>query len=707
MKKYLIILFILFIYSSHLLFSQTKIDSLESQLEKAADIEKVEVLNELTKVYLNKSPQKALDYSNQALELSERLDYIKGKAEALKNIGAGNYYLSNYDKSLEYYLNSLKIMEEIGDKEGISILLNNIGVVYWKMGSFDKALAIYTESLKIMKEMENKEGIARSLNNIGLIYMTLENYDKALEYFIKTLKLMKEIGNKNNIAYCLNNIGIIYWYLENYNKSLEYYLESLKINKEINNKYGVAGSLKNIGGTYLKLKNYDNSLAYLEQSLKLAKEIEAKDLIQNIYATLTDLYAVKANYKKALEYFKKYSEVKDSIFTEESSKKIAEMQTKYETEKKEKENEILRKDNEIQKLEITRQQNLRNSFIIISVLILILVFVIYNRYRAKQKANKILSEKNLLITKQKNQLSKTLEELRDTQKTLVEVAHRAGMAEIATGILHNVGNVLNSVKVSSQILKERIKKSKINSLQKALNLMKQHTDDLGNYISSDEKGKMLPTYLLEVGKVLEKEQDTSLKELSNLHSGINHIEEIVSVQQNYAGVSGIVESISLSKMMDDVLRMYQETFIKYKIKVIKDYKETPPISIEKGKLMQVFVNLLKNAQESLMLKGDEDKTITINISEDKEKKSQIIEIIDNGIGIPKDNLDKIFSYGFTTKKGSKGFGLHTSALTMAELKGKLTAESDGVNKGAKFNVIVPESRPNIQGELSSRGAIYL
>ncbi|RLD59268.1 MAG: hypothetical protein DRJ01_11545, partial [Bacteroidetes bacterium] len=278
-------------------------------------------------------------------------------------------------------------------------------------------------------------------------------------------------------------------------------------------------------------------------------------------------------------------------------------------------------------------------------------------------------------------------ELKETQKTLVEVAHRAGMAEIATGILHNVGNVLNSVKVSSQILKEKIERSKVNNLPKVLKLMQDHSEELGTYITSDEKGKMLPSYLIEVGKLLKDEQVSSLNEISNLSNGINHIEEIVAVQQNYSGVSGVVESISISKMMDDVLRMFHDSFNQYKIKVIKEYKVTAPISVEKGKLMQVFVNLLKNALESLIEKNDKNKTVTIRIKE--EKNSQIFEIIDNGVGIPKENLERIFSYGYSTKKEGKGFGLHTSALTMTELKGKLTAESVGEGKGAKFTVVVP------------------
>jgi len=686
-KKYIFTV-IIFILSINVL-AQNNIDSLEIKLKTVSGKERVDILNQLSTRYYTLSPEKVIKYGQQALELSQKYNYSKGRAYALKNIGAGNYYLSNYDKTLEYYLNSLKIMEEIGDIEGVSNILNNIGVVYWKLNNYDKALEIYTESLKIMKELENREGIVRSLNNIGLIYLTLKNYEKALEILLETLKITKEIGDTNNIAYCLNNIGNNYWYLGNYDKSLEYYMESLKINEEINNKYGIAVSIKNIGGIYLKLKNYDKSLTYLKKGLKLAKEIEAKDLLQNIYEAFYEFYNVKENYKKSLEYYRLYSEVKDSIFTEESSKKIVEMQTKYETEKKEKENEVLRKNNEIQNSEIIRQTNIRNSFIVISLLILILVFVIYQRYRGKKRANKMLSNKNQQINDQKNQLSKTLAELRETQKTLVEVAHKAGMAEIATGILHNVGNVLNSVKVSSQFLKERVEDSKVKGLKKAVNLIKEHEHDLGSYITSDERGKMLPKYLIKLVETLKEEQDIYLEELINLNTGISHVEEIVAVQQDYAGVSGVTEKILLTKMMDDVVKMYRDSFRTNKIEVYNNYSKVSPVLIEKGKLMQVFVNILKNAKESLIMKSEGDKVITINISEDKE--SQNVEIIDNGVGINEEDLESIFLYGFSTKEHSKGFGLHTSALTVAEFNGKIFANSDGKDKGSKFTIIIPKN----------------
>ncbi len=467
------------------LFSQTKIDSLETQLKIVNKNEKIDILNELSQLYYETSPQKTIEYSNRALELSQQSNYKEGEAQALKNIGTGNYYQSNYDISLEYYFKSLEIFKELEDKEGASSILNNIGIIYWKLYDFEKALEIYNESLKVMKEFDNKEGIARALNNIGLIHMTLQNYDKALEYFTKSLTNMEELGNMNNLAYCLNNIGIIYWYLENYDKSLEYYLRSYTINKEIDNKYGIAGSLKNIGGIYVKLEEYDNSIIYYKESLKLAKEIEAKDLIQNIYIAFSELYSVKNDYEKALEYFTLYTAVKDSIFTKESSERIAEMQTKYETEKKEQENEILKKDIEIQRLEINKQQHFRNLLIIISIFILFLTFIIYTRYRSKQKVNFILNQKNIQIEQANKELSEKNKELE---------IHREHINLINQILRHDIRNNLAVINSAVRLFLKDGNKDLIHAIQanvsKSLSLI-NNMREVEKFMTGNKKATLI------------------------------------------------------------------------------------------------------------------------------------------------------------------------------------------------------------------------
>ena len=305
--------------------------------------EKVEILNQLSKAYWSSLSEKALDYGKQALKLSEKIDDKEGKGKALNNIGVSYFYLTKYDSAIEVFFKALEIHEELGIKRKISSSYNNIGMIYDATGKYEKALEYYNNSLKIDEELEDKKSIANSLNNTGNTYNHLKKHDKSLEYHEKALKIFEKIDDKLGVSASLNNIGNVYLtVVEKPDKAHEYFLKSLKINKEIGNKNRIAISLINLGDCYTKLHNSPKALIYLEQGLKVSEEIEAKNLIRDCYKVYSELYSIKENLKKALEYYKLYSKTKDSIFTEESSKKIAEMQTKYETEKKEKEAEIFR-----------------------------------------------------------------------------------------------------------------------------------------------------------------------------------------------------------------------------------------------------------------------------------------------------------------------------------------------------------------------------
>ena len=431
--KFLLILFLLIPY---ILFSNTAaIDSLKIQLNIVEGKEKVEVLNELAKAYLNESPQKTIEYANQALNLSQKIDYIEGEIQALKLLGGGYYYLSYYDKALEYYQKSIENLEEIGDerkiastynsigiiydeladfskaleyylmsleinerigyKKGIATSLNNIGLVYWNLGNYDKTLDYYLQSLKIFEELENKRHIAHLLNNIGIVYKSLNDQDKALDYYLRSLKIKEQLGDEKGIANSLGNIGIIYKNKKNYDESLKYYLKALKMTEEIGDKWGTANSLNNIGNLYIKLQKYDKATLYLEKGLKLAKEIKAKTNISNSYFFFYELFSAKEKHKKALEYYILYTNVNDSIFSEESSDKIAEMQTKYETEQKEKENELLKKD-----LEIAELYKLRSVFLLFASILVLAIVMIFLILRIRIDHRLRIVNKDLAISKE-------------------------------------------------------------------------------------------------------------------------------------------------------------------------------------------------------------------------------------------------------------------------------------------------------------------
>lgn len=279
-------------------------------------------------------------------------------------------------------------------------------------------------------------------------------------------------------------------------------------------------------------------------------------------------------------------------------------------------------------------------------------------------------------------------ELSRMHHQLMDAARRDGMAEIATGVLHNVGNVLNSVNVSATVVCDRLRKSKISELSKVVKLIKDNRDNLGTFVTNDQRGKHLPDFLEVLANHLEREDLGMLEELNSLVKNIDHIKTIVSMQQSYAGVSGVVEPVDLSELLDDAVKLNSSSFDKYGIVLDREYEELSEINLEKQKLLQILVNLVKNAKDALAQNKTPNPRILLRIYRHGEN-SLRLEVRDNGIGIPAENLTRIFSHGFTTKPDGHGFGLHASANTARQLGGALIAESDGPGLGARFIVELP------------------
>ncbi|HXR06282.1 MAG TPA: ATP-binding protein, partial [Candidatus Acidoferrum sp.] len=270
---------------------------------------------------------------------------------------------------------------------------------------------------------------------------------------------------------------------------------------------------------------------------------------------------------------------------------------------------------------------------------------------------------------------------------LVEASRVAGMAEVATSILHNVGNVLNSVNVSSSLLGDKIRNSRVGNVTKLAALLKENAADLGGFLAGP-KGSQLPGYLSELAAHLAAERDEMLRELQSLTTNIEHIKEIVAAQQSYARTAGVLESIHLPDLVDDALNMHKGALGRHCVKVIREYSDTPPILVDKHKVLQILINLLHNSKYAVDEGGAPEKRIIVRV-EKQASNGVCVSIIDNGIGIARENLARVFEHGFTTRKSGHGFGLHSGALTARELGGALTAHSDGLGQGAKFVLELP------------------
>jgi signal transduction histidine kinase len=294
--------------------------------------------------------------------------------------------------------------------------------------------------------------------------------------------------------------------------------------------------------------------------------------------------------------------------------------------------------------------------------------------------------------------------LRDAQAELMASARRAGMAEIATGVLHNVGNVLNSVNVSAGLIAERLGQSSVHGLARAVALLDAHADDPGTYLARDPQGRLLPAYLRELATVLVAEHAALADEVSTLARSVDHIKDVVATQQSYAGAPRLIESLPLAALVDDALRMNADSLARHGIPVVRQLDALPPLPLDRHRLLLVLVNLIGNAKQALGAAaaaaagagaGAPCLRITAALvdgaadGEPAGPRRLRISVADNGEGIAPENLTRVFSHGYTTRRDGHGFGLHTCALAAREMGGRLTAHSDGPGQGATFILDLP------------------
>ncbi len=275
-------------------------------------------------------------------------------------------------------------------------------------------------------------------------------------------------------------------------------------------------------------------------------------------------------------------------------------------------------------------------------------------------------------------------------KQLVEASRQAGMAEVATGVLHNVGNVLNSVNVSATLLSERLQQSKASSVAKVSALMREHSSDLPGFIANDPRGKQLPLYLEQLAERLGAEQASLLSEVGCLAKNVEHIKNIVAMQQTYAKPAGVTESVPPADLVEDALRINNGELTRRNVQVVREYEpHLPNLSIDKHKVLQILVNLVSNAGHACEQASRPDKRLTVRLTNGGDRIK--ISLSDNGVGIAPENLTRIFSLGFTTRPGGHGFGLHSGALAARQIGGTLVSHSDGPGCGATFVLELPLS----------------
>jgi signal transduction histidine kinase len=262
------------------------------------------------------------------------------------------------------------------------------------------------------------------------------------------------------------------------------------------------------------------------------------------------------------------------------------------------------------------------------------------------------------------------------------------MAEIATGVLHNVGNVLNSVNVSATVAAGRIGELRVDKLRAAVGLLDQHQDDLAGFLSRDPKGVRVISYLGKLGHQLEEDRQISLRELEQLCDHVGHIKQIVATQQSLAKVSGLIEKTSLAEVVEDAVRIVVPSFERHGIRLERKFEDLPDVPADKHQILQILLNLLRNAKEAIKESESRRKQIEVRLCRHGHDRIRI-EVRDSGIGLDREHLTRIFAHGFTTKRNGHGFGLHSGALAAKQMGGSLWAESEGRGQGASFILELP------------------
>jgi signal transduction histidine kinase len=303
---------------------------------------------------------------------------------------------------------------------------------------------------------------------------------------------------------------------------------------------------------------------------------------------------------------------------------------------------------------------------------------VQRREHALREANEGLEER----------VEERTRELKDVHMQLVQTARRAGMAEIATNVLHNVGNVLNSVYTSAQLAKERMTDMRLEQVGRVAHLLQERQSDVGTFLSQDERGKNVVPFLQKLGRNLLEERKQIVSLLDDVGRYTEHVGDIVKVQQNYARTPRVQEPVHLAALVEDAIRINAAGLTRHQVKVVRELADLPPVLTDKHKTLMILVNLVSNAKYAMDGVPVAERLLTVKL--ERTAHSQVrLQVRDNGMGIAPEMLTRIFQYGFTTREDGHGFGLHSSALAAQELEGSLTVHSDGPGRGATFTLEFP------------------
>ncbi|MBC8385746.1 MAG: tetratricopeptide repeat protein, partial [Candidatus Cloacimonetes bacterium] len=536
------------------------------------------------------------------------------------------------------------------------ITYNNIGMVYDAWKQYEKAIEYYEQALEIDRKFQNEPRIAIRLNNIGYAHRALKQFDKALEYLQQALKIEMKYGRKDRIAIRLTNIGLIYISTEKYEQALINFRKAEEIIKKLNMPNYLSTLYNNFGHVFILQQKYTDAEKYLKKSQKIADEKDMKQ--QQLYNHLEFalLYQKRGDFKKAYQSQVNYTKLNEKIFSEEKLKQLSEFEAKFETAKKEKEIEILTKNQEIQDLKLKENRIVKYSFIIGFILVLLLALIIYRAYRRER----IEIEKRKIAELKLSDLNKNLEKRVEEEVTIrseqeqkaIEQSRLAALGELAAGIAHEINQPLHSIAFA--------------------------IDNMSLAIEEDDADK----------EYLQKKTKNIFSDVDRMKRIIDHIRTFSRKQTGEEK-----EPFNINQSITNAVNMISEQYANHRIKLdIELDKNLPETMGNIYRFEQVVLILLSNGKDAIEERAeimDENFQKKLSIRTFQQNNNILMEFEDNGTGISKENLDKIFNPFYTTKKPGEGTGLGLSIAfgIVGEMDGKIEVESK-VGKGTKMQIRV-------------------
>jgi len=408
-SRILTLFFIIYALNS---LGNDKRDSLENLLDKKiADSTRINIYAELLYNLSTSDPSQAIFYGNKGIQLARKNKDVISEIQLLNNLGISYYGLGDYEKTLDYFLQVLEIEKELNNPTSLSKAMNNVGIIFDEIGRLDKSTYYYEQSLEIKRSLNDSSGISNTMSNLGLLYMKQELPEKAIQYFRTCYSIDKELKMVTGMYNSLHNIGI---YHKDYGAkdSAIFYLEKalLAVPKGKNN-YDKAYIIKSLAESYLQIKDFKNSKRYFKSAIQSAKEVEALEVLKECYKGLSSIHENNRDFKNSLIHYKKYKALNDSIFNQDFNSKVSQIEKNFEIEAKEKEIQLLTNEAEITNLQLIRRKNSNYFLIALGLLLAVLAFISYNRYKIKNRSHQLLELKNDEINLQKNEIQENRDEI--------------------------------------------------------------------------------------------------------------------------------------------------------------------------------------------------------------------------------------------------------------------------------------------------------